>query len=193
MSLPARDEAFAAEFGVKEGGLAQLRKEVRESMERELAEAVRNQLRTQVMDALHRENPIEVPQGLVEEAVQEMQVDIGRRMGVKDVSQLPAREQFEGPARRRVALGLVVGELMRSADLKVDRARVQARLTDLAGTYPNPDEMRRAYLQNADAMRQIESTVLEEQLIEWIVARARVTDKPSTFKELTRFGQNGAP
>ncbi|MGD9597564.1 MAG: trigger factor [Steroidobacteraceae bacterium] len=193
MSLPALDDAFAAEFGVKEGGLAQLRKEVRESMERELADAVRNQLRTQVMDALHRENPIEVPQGLVEEAVQEMQVDIGRRMGVKDVSQLPAREQFEGPARRRVALGLVVGELMRSADLKVDRARVQARLTDLAGTYPNPDEMRRAYLQNADAMRQIESTVLEEQLIEWIVARARVTDKPSTFKELTRFGQNGAP
>ncbi|MEZ5533723.1 MAG: trigger factor [Steroidobacteraceae bacterium] len=193
MSLPALDDAFAAEFGVREGGLEQLRKEVRESMERELADAVRNQLRTQVMDALHRENPIEVPQGLVEEAVQEMQIDIGRRMGAKDVSQLPPREQFEGPARRRVALGLVIGELMRGADLKVDRARVQARLADLASTYPNPDEMRRTYLQNADAMRQIEASVLEEQLIEWIVTQARVTDKPSSFKELTRFGQNSAP
>lgn len=193
MSLPALDDAFAAEFGVREGGLEQLRKEVRESMERELADAVRNQLRTQVMDALHRENPIEVPQGLVEEAVQEMQIDIGRRMGAKDVSQLPPREQFEGPARRRVALGLVIGELMRGADLKVDRARVQARLADLARTYPNPDEMRRTYLQNADAMRQIEASVLEEQLIEWIVTQARVTDKPSSFKELTRFGQNSAP
>jgi trigger factor len=192
MSLPALDDAFAGEFGVKEGGVAKLREEVRQSMERELADAVRNQLRTQVMDALHRENPIEVPQGLVEESVQEMQVDIGRRMGAKDVSQLPPREQFEGPARRRVALGLVIGELMRGADLKVDRARLQERLTDLANTYPNADEVRRAYLQNPDAMRQLESSVLEEQLIEWIVARARVTDKPATFKELTRFGQNNA-
>ncbi len=192
MSLPALDDAFAAEFGVKEGGIGQLRKEVRESMERELADAVRNQLRTQVMDALYRENPIEVPQGLVEETVQEMQVDIGRRMGAKDVNQLPPRDQFLDPARRRVALGLVIGELMRSADLKVDRARVQERLADLVNSYPNSDEMRRAYLQNADAMRQIESSVLEEQLIDWIVARARLTDRASSFKELTRFGQNSA-
>lgn len=190
MSLPALDDAFAEEFGVKEGGVAQLRTEVRESMERELADAVRNQLRTQVMDALYRENPIEVPQGLVEETVQEMQVDIGRRMGAKDVSQLPPRDQFLDPARRRVALGLVIGELMRSADLKVDRARVQTRLADLASTYPNADEIRRSYLQNADAMRQIESAVLEEQLIDWIVARARVTDKATSFKDLTRFGHN---
>lgn len=193
MSLPPLDDAFAGEFGVKEGGIAQLRVEVRQSMERELADAVRNQLRAQVMDALHRENPIEVPQGMVEEAVQEMQVEIGRRMGAKDVSQLPPREQFLEPARRRVALGLVIGELMRGAELKVDRARVQERLSELVNAYPNADEMRRAYLQNADAMRQIESSVLEEQLMDWVIARARVTDKPSTFKELTRFGQNSAP
>lgn len=193
MSLPPLDDAFAGEFGVKEGGIAQLRVEVRQSMERELADAVRNQLRAQVMDALHRENPIEVPQGMVEEAVQEMQVEIGRRMGAKDVSQLPPREQFLDPARRRVALGLVIGELMRGAELKVDRARVQERLSELVNAYPNADEMRRAYLQNADAMRQIESSVLEEQLMDWVIARARVTDKPSTFKELTRFGQNSAP
>ncbi|HNR22166.1 MAG TPA: trigger factor [Steroidobacteraceae bacterium] len=189
-SLPALDDAFAAEFGVKEGGVEQLRKEVRESMERELEEAVRNHLRAQVMDALFRENPLEVPQGLVDETVQEMQVEIGRRSGAKDVSQLPPREQFIAPARRRVALGLVVGELLRGAALKVDRARVQARLEDIAGSYPNADEMRRAYLQNADAMRQIESSVLEEQLVDWVVERAKVTDKASSFKELTRFGQN---
>ncbi|MCW5573931.1 MAG: trigger factor [Steroidobacteraceae bacterium] len=191
MSLPPLDDAFAAEFGVKEGGLEQLRKEVRESMERELDDAIRNQLRVQVMDALHRANPIEVPQGLVDETVQEMQVDIGRRMGAKDVSQLPPREQFLDAARRRVALGLVIGELLRGTDLKVDRARVQARLREIAGSYPNPDEMLRSYLQNADAMRQVESAVLEEQLVDWIVERAKVTDKPSSFKDLTRFGQNG--
>lgn len=189
-SLPVLDDAFAVEFGVKEGGVATLREEVRKSMERELADAVRGKVRVQVMDALHSAHPIEVPRGLVDETVQEMQVDMARRLGSKDASQLPKRENFEPAAKRRVALGLIVGELLRSADLKVDRARVQTRLEELASAYPNSDEVRRAYLQNADAMRQIESSVLEEQLVEWILGRARVTDQPSSFKELTRFGQN---
>jgi trigger factor len=189
-ALPALDDVFATAFGIKEGGIDALRREVRESMERELAEAVRTRLRAQLMDALFSANPIEVPQGMVEETVQQMQVDIGRRMGAKDVSQLPPREQFVEPARRRVALGLIIGELLRGADLKVDRSRVQTRLAELAAAYPNADEVRRNYLQNADAMRQIESSVLEEQLVEWAFARARITEKAATFKELTRFGQN---
>lgn len=189
-SLPALDDAFAVDFGVKEGGVATLREEVRRSMERELAEAVRGRVRVQVMDALYAANPLEVPRSLVDETVQEMQADMARRMGAKDAAGVPKRENFEPAAKRRVALGLVVGELLRSADLKVDRARVQTRLEELASAYPNADEIRRAYLQNADAMRQIESSVLEEQLVEWILGRARVTDQPSSFKELTRFGQN---
>lgn len=193
MSLPPLDDEFATGFGVKEGGIEQLRKEVRESMQRELDDAIRNQLRVQVMDALYRANPIEVPQGMVDETVQEMQVDLGRRMGAKEASQLPPREQFLDPARRRVALGLVIGELLRAAELKVDRAGVHARLREIAGSYPNSEEMLRNYLQNPDAMRQVESAVLEEQLVDWIVERAKVTEKQSTFKELTRFGHNSAP
>jgi len=188
-TLPAVDEEFCRAYGVEEGGIEALRLEVRKSMERELGEVIRNRIRGQVMDALYRENTFEVPKALIDEQVQRMQVDAGRRMGAKDVSQLPPREAFEQPGRRRAALGLLMGQIVQMEGLTVDRERVQSRLNELIATYPNPDEARRAYLQNADAMRQIESVVLEDQVIDWIVSRARVTDKPLTFKELTGFGQ----
>ena len=188
-TLPAVDEDSAARYGVEEGGVEALRAEVRKSMERELAGVVRNRLRGQVMDALYRENPFEVPRALIDEQVQQLQVDMARRMGAKDASQLPPREQFEEPARRRVALGLLMGQIVQAKDLKVDRERVQTRLNDLVVDYPNPEEARRAYLQNPDAMQQIESAVLEDQVVDWVLERAQITDKPMSFKELTGFGQ----
>jgi trigger factor len=188
--LPELDDAFCASFGVNEGGIDALRAEVRRSMERELADAVRNRLRAQVMDALYRDNPIELPKAMVEEQLRELQLDLVRRMGAKDASQLPARESLEEPARRRVALGMIVSDLLRASGLKVDRERVNTRLADLVAAYPNADELRRQYLQNADAMRQLESAALEDQLIDWIVARAQVSGKPSSFSELTGFNRN---
>jgi trigger factor len=162
--LPEIDDAFCAAFGVSEGGVEALKLEVRSSMQRELDNAIRAKVRTQVLDALHDANPIEVPKGMVAEAMQGMQIDLARRMGLKDLSQLPKNDALETPARRRVALGLVVGEIVRAQDLKVDRARVNARLAEAVGDHPNSDEMRRQYLQNAEAMRQIESAALEDQL-----------------------------
>lgn len=190
--LPELDAAFCSAFGVHEGGIDALRAEVRRSMERELAEAIRNRLRTQVLDALYRDNPIDLPKGMVAEQVRSMQIDLARRMGIKDASQLPSPEGFEEPARRRVALGLIVGELVRAEGIKVERERVAQKLADLTASHPNGEELRRQYLQSADAMRQIESAALEDQLIDWVVARARVTDKPATFSELTGFGQGNA-
>lgn len=190
--LPELDEAFCSSFGVHEGGIEALRAEVRTSMERELAEAIRNRLRAQVLDALYRDNPIDLPKGMVAEQVRAMQVDMARRMGVKDASQLPSAEDFEEPARRRVALGLILGELIRAEGLKVERERVAQRLADLTAAHPNGEELRRQYLQNAEAMRQIESAALEDQLVDWVAARARVTNKPATFSELTGFGQGNA-
>jgi trigger factor len=112
-----------------------------------------------------------------------------RRAGVRDAKQLPPREPFEQPARRRVALGLLMSELVRSAGIKVSREDVQEKLNELAASYSNPEEVRRAYLQNADMMRQIESQVLEAQAIDHVLSQAQVTDKPSSFAELTKFGQ----
>jgi trigger factor len=187
-SLPAVDEAFFREYGVEEGGLAEMRAEVRKSMEKELAGMVRNRLRAQVLDALYRDNPLELPRALVEEQVQALQIDAARRLGVREASQIPPRDPFVEPARRRVALGLLMSHIVQAQGLKLDRQRLNERLDDLAANYPNPDEARRAYQQNPETMRQLESQVLEEQAIEWVLGGARVSERPMSFKELTGFG-----
>jgi trigger factor len=188
-SLPPVDAAFCRSFGIEDGSVETLRAEVRASMERELADLVRGRLRVQVLDALYAQNPLEVPRTLIDEQVQQMQLDAARNMGVREASQLPPREPFEDPARRRAALGLILGQIIRSEGLQPDRQRVEERLEELASNYPNPEEARAAYRRSAEAMRQIESAALEEQVIDWFVARAAVRDQPMTFQELTGFGQ----
>lgn len=190
--LPEVDEEFCKQFGVQEGGIEALKSEVRQSMTRELEEVIRNRLRTQVMDALYKENAFEVPRSLIEEQIQQLQLDMARRANIQDPKQLPPPQTFEELARRRVTLGLLLTEIVRAENLKVDRERVQARLAELAASYPNPDEVRRAYLQNADAMRQIESSVLEDQAVDWVLGKAQITDKPVSFSQLTGFGQGAA-
>jgi trigger factor len=169
-----------------------MRAEVRKSMERELADVIRGRVRVQALDALYKDNPVDVPRALIEEQVQQLQIDTARRLGIRDASQLPRREVFEEPARRRVALGLLVAQIVQTQGLKVDRERVQARVIELAEGYPNPEEARRAYQHNKDAMRTIESAVLEDQVVDWVVERAKVTQRAMTFSELTGFGKSEA-
>ena len=193
-SLPAVDEEFGRAYGVEEGGVEALRAEVRKSMERELADVIRNRVRTQVLDALYRQNPVDVPRTLLEEQVQQLQIDTARRMGVRDASQVPPRQQFEEPARRRVALGLLMTQIVQAEQIKLEPERVQTRLSDLIASYPEQqqEEARRAYQQNQDAMRQIQSAAIEDQVIDWVLGRANITDKPMSFKEITGFGQEQA-
>ncbi len=190
-SLPAVDAEFFRAYGVEQGGLEEMRLEVRKSMERELAGVIRGRVRVAVLDALYKDNPVDVPRAMVDEQVQQLQVDTARRLGIRDARALPPAARFEEPARRRAALGLLISQIVQSEDLKVERERVQARLDELIEGYPDPDQARRAYLQNQDAMRQIESGALEEQVVDWILARAKVTERPTTFKELTGFGEAG--
>lgn len=188
--LPELDDEFCAAFGVPEGGLPKLREEVRESMDRELAQAIRSRQRGALLDALHAANPLELPKTMVDEQVQELAMETARRMGVRDAAQMPPLETFVESARRRVSLGLVIGEIIRELGIKVDRERVNARLNETVSSYPNPEEIRRQYLQSAEAMRDIEAGALEDQVIDVILAKAKVTSKASTFSELTGFGQN---
>ena len=186
--LPELDDEFCSEYGVLEGGIEQLRKEVRDNMERELSENIRARLKQQVMDGLLAANPVEVPQGLVDAQVREMQIDAARRMGAREASQVPPPEPFVEGARKRVALGLLVGELIKSRGLKLDRARVDARLDDLAASYPDPEQVIKAYRQNADALRQVENMVLEDQVVDLLLEHASTTDQPATFKDVMNFG-----
>jgi trigger factor len=186
--LPPLDDAFCREYGVTEGGMEQLLAEVADNMRRELRENIRARLKQQLLDRLLEANPIDVPRSLVESQVREMQTEAARRIGAKDASQVPAPDVFVEPARRRVALGLLVGELIRTRGLQLDRERVETRLAELAATYPDPDAIMQAYRQNPDALRGVESLVLEDQVVDHLLEKARVTDQPSTFKELMNFG-----
>jgi len=186
--LPPLDDEFCREYGVTEGGIEQLLSEVADNMRRELQANVQTRLKQQLFDRFIESNPVDAPKALVEQQVRDMQVDTARRIGAKDASQMPPPDAFVEPARRRVALGLLVSELVKTASLQLDRTRVDARLAELAATYPDPDAILSAYRQNPDAMRQVENMVMEDQVVDYLLERAKVTDQPSTFKELMNFG-----
>jgi len=188
-SLPPVDAEFARAFGVADGDLQQLHDEVRASMERELAEAIRTRVREQLFNALYRDNPLDVPQSMLDEQIRELQGQMARRMGTPDAQQLPGREAFETSARRRVALGLLLSEIVRAQGLKVDRARVEQRLDSVTASHPDPQEARRQYLASREAMEQLESSALEDQALDWALTQVKVVDQPATFRDLTGFGQ----
>src|ERR1700733_2909877 len=118
--LPEVNEEFCKVFGVTEGGVAKLREDVTANMQRELSQALRNRNKNVVLDKLYQTNPLELPNVLIEAQVRDMQVEAMRRAGAKDASQAPAPEPFIEPARRRVALGLLLNEVIRREKLSVD-------------------------------------------------------------------------
>jgi trigger factor len=186
-AIPELDEEFCKSFGVTEGGVPKLREDVAANMRRELEQNLRNRNKVAVMEKLYQANPIDVPNALVESQIQEMQIDAMRRAGTKDVSQAPPREPLTEPARRRVALGLIINDVIRSEKLVLDPARANDRLDEMVGAYGDPAALKRAYQQNADAMRQVESLALEDQVVDWILKRAKVRETVSSFKELMNF------
>jgi trigger factor len=186
--LPELDEEFCKAYGVEQGGIEQLRREVEENMRRELADAIRARLKKQVLDGLAAANPIELPKSMVDAQVRDLQVDAGRRMGARDASQLPPPEAFQDAARRRVQLSLLVGEVIKNANIQVNQAQVQARFQELAQQYPDALQAVEQYRTNPQMRRQMEAAVLEDQVVDWLLERARVTDKSSSFKEIMKFG-----
>ncbi len=186
--LPPLDDEFCRDYGVTEGGMERLLAEVADNMRRELAQNVRGRVKQQLLDQLLAANPLEVPKALVDGQVREMQIDTARRIGARDASQIPPPEPFVEPARRRVALGLLIGEIIQARGIQLDRAKVEERLAEMAATYPDPDSILKAYQQNPEALRQVEAMVLEDQVIDHLLERANVTEQPSTFKDLMNFG-----
>jgi len=186
-ALPELDEEFCKSFGVTEGGLPKLREDVAANMRRELDQTLRNRNKTAVMEKLFQANPVEVPNTLIESQVRDMQIEAMRRSGVKDASQAPPPEPLVEPARRRVALGLLFNDIIRREKIVLDPARANARLDEMVGAYGDAEGLKRAYQQNAEAMRQVESLAMEDQVVDWVLAHAKVQHKGSTFKELMNF------
>jgi len=184
--LPALDDDFCKAFGIAEGGIEKLRSEVADNMRRELEETVRRKLKDQALDALLKANSLDLPKALVDDEIERLRRDALVRIGVRDAkkaSELP-RELFEEQAVKRVSLGLLVGEIINQQRLAVDPKRVDERLERMAGEYSKPSEAVRSFRQNKDIMHQVETLVLEDQAVDWLLDKASVTDKPTSFKAL---------
>lgn len=181
--LPELDETFFEAFGVKEGGLATFKTDISSNMEKELSERIRANLKGQVLDGLLKTNPVEVPQALVQQEAAGLQREAMQQAGVTDESQAPAPEVFTENAKRRVSLGLLIQELIRSETIELDQTLVEARLDELAGSYEKPDEVKQMYRGHRDLMTQLESGIMEEQVVDRLLEQAKVKTKAKKFKE----------
>jgi trigger factor len=181
--LPELDDAFAASFGVSTGKAADLGAEVRKNMERELAERVKNETKTRAFDALIKANAISVPRALVEQEIQALQQGAMRDLGISDPTRVPSRERFLAVAERRVTVGLLIQELVREHKIRLDAARVERRIQELAAPYEKPNEAAQFYRNDGGVMAQVEAGVLEDQVVDFLLERAKKSDAALTFKD----------
>jgi trigger factor len=183
--LPELTEEFIKRFGVADGSTEGLRAEVRKNMERELKGAVRNRIKTQAIDGLVSANEIDVPAALIDGEVDVLRRQAAQRFGgnEKQALELP-RELFEEQAKRRVVVGLLLGEVISTNDLKADEDRVKTLIEEMASAYEDPSEVVEFYSKNKELMNNMRNVALEEQAVEALLAKAKVTEKATTFSEL---------
>lgn len=190
--LPELTEEFIKRFGIADGSVDGLRAEVRKNMERELKNAIRTRVKSQVIDGLVKANEVDVPAAAVDSEIEVLQRQAAQRFGgdEKQALQLP-RELFEEQAKRRVIVGLLLGEVINSNELKAEDERVKALIDEMASAYEDPSEVVEFYNKNEQLMNNIRNLALEEQAVEKILATAKVTEKETNFTELMNEVQMG--
>jgi len=181
--LPELNDEFAESFSVTEGGLEQFMKDVRENMEREADQKAKGDLREQVMAGLLDSNPLDIPNALKHEEMHSLQREAMQRMNIEDAEQAPALSNFSAAAEKRVALGLLLRQVIVDKELTADEAMIKARVEDLCAGYENADDMVNMYLSNPQVMQQIEPMVIEQQAIDWIIENGKTKAKKISFKE----------
>lgn len=192
MVLPELTEEFVQKFGTGKT-VADLRAEIQKNMQRELKNAVTTRVKNQVIEGLIAENnEIEVPAAAIAQEIEVLREQAVQRFGGKPemAEQLPA-ELFEEQARRRVIVGLLLSSIITSNELKVDEARVQQMIEEIASAYEQPADVIAHYAKNRELMNNIRNVVLEEQAVESVLAKAKVTEKAMTFDEIMAQQQQG--
>jgi len=185
--LPEVDDAFAHRFGVKDGGVATLRDEVRANLNRELEDRVRLLVRDRVMNALVEANQIELPRQLVEQEAGNLLAANRRALQQAGMPEdrLPKDPQpYMDQSRRRVLLGLLLSEAGRQFDLRPDPARVKTTLEHTAASYEDPAEFVKWHYADKRRLAEVEAVVMEEMIIERLLEQADVVDVPQEFSDL---------
>lgn len=186
--LPELDKDFYAKFGVDKGGKPQFRKEVKANMARELKNAIKAKTKNQVMDALLETHKPDLPKALVSSEIETLRQQMMQRFGGQqqnfDVKSLLPDTMFQEDAERRVALGLIVGEIVKENQIKVDADRVREMVEELASTYEEPEAVVNYYYENRQLLSSVESAALEDQVVDFILDKAKVTDESSSYDDI---------
>ena len=187
-NLPAVDDVLAKSLGTKEGTVEGLRADVKKNLEREVKFRVQARNKTAVMEALAKAAELDLPNALVasetDRLIENARADLKQR-GVKDAetANIPA-EIFKPQAERRVRLGLVVAELVRANNLRAKPEQLQAHIEEMSQSYEKPAEVLRWYLSDRKRMSEVEAVVIENNVAEFVLSKAKVTDKVLPFDEL---------
>jgi trigger factor len=190
--LPEVDAELARSLGVADGDLAKMRAEVRANVEREVRKRLQSQLQAQVMQALVASTKLELPKGLVDLEIQRLvagaRADLQAR-GLK-MENVPIDPQvFETQAQRRVALGLIVGELVKRFDLGAKPEQVRRLVEEHAESYEQPTEVVKWFYTQPERLAEFEGLAVEQNVIDWVMQRARVVDRPVAFEQLMGSAQ----
>ena len=183
-SLPEIDAEFAKAFGVEDGGVDRLREDIRGNMERELENRVRSEIKNAVMEQLIEQNPIDVPAAIVQQEAETLQK--------QTAAQMPGSEQpldtYNVEATRRVKLGLILAEVVKTAAIQPDAGKVRERVETMSKDYEDPDEFVRYYQSNPQLLRGIETLVMEDMVVDWIIDQAEVSETERSFDDLMNAG-----
>ena len=181
--LPEVDEAFIQSFGVEDAQIDTLREEIRANLTRELKQAVSTLLKTRLVDELLKSKPdLEVPDSVVREEATGMAAQVTRGQGEQPDPRIV--QAFMDQARKRVRAGMLMGELASQNKIRIDGAKVRETIETIANTYEQPAEVMQLYYGNQRLMQQVESSVLEEQVVDWVLENAKVTPKAMKFQEV---------
>ena len=185
--LPEVDAEFAKGMGIADGDIAKMRAEIEGNLKREVKRRIDARIKDQVMDALIKANQIATPGALIEMEIQRLmqaaRQDMEQR-GMK-VNEMPLQpEWFADQAKRRVTLGLILAELVKSENLLASPEQVRAMVEENAQSYEHPEEVIRWYYAQPQRLGEVEGLVIESNVVEWVLGKAKVTDKPAVFDEL---------
>jgi trigger factor len=185
--MPEVDAEFAKTLGIPDGDMQKMREDIRANLEREVKTRVRAKTKDSVMDALIKATELDVPKVLVEQEIQRLsemtREDMQQRgMNVKDMPFPP--ELFTTQAERRVRLGLILAELVKANNLQATPEQVKAQVEEFAQSYEDPQQVVKYYFSDRRRLSEVEALVLEENVVNYVLGKAKVTDKPVAFDEL---------
>ena len=185
--LPALDADFAKQLGVADGNLDQMRVEVRANVEREVKKRVDARLKGQALQVLLDSAPLELPKSLVQMETQHLVEQAAAELQAKGlkIENLPFDPQvFEANARRRVSLGLIIGELARAEKLQPKPAEVRALIEAESQSYEHPAEVVKWFYMQPQRLSEMEGLALESNVVAWVLSKSKVEDKSVPFDEL---------